>query len=330
MDAGSGTAYLVRTMNSQPGSMLRTTLAGIDLASPIVLAAGTAGVLSETADILDLSRIGAVMTKSITPQPREGNPPWRVLPERGAMLNAIGLANPGIDAFLREYAPRIGKVACPVIGSAAGFCIEDYVHVVSGFALADNMAAVELNVSCPNVHGGVEFGADAGALGELVRACRQAWGPRPLIVKLPPVAIGTPTGIVGLAQAAVEAGADALTLCNTVPAMSIDVHERKPRLANVTGGLSGPAIHPIVTRLIHLVYRGFAREAGVPIIGLGGVTRWEDAAAFVLAGASAVGIGTGLFIDTKSPIRVNRGLESWVRRQGAATIGELVGRLERP
>lgn len=330
MDATSGTAYLVRTMTSQPGSRLRTTLAGIDLASPVILAAGTAGVLSETADILDLSRIGAVVTKSITPLAREGNAPWRVLPERGAMLNAIGLANPGIDAFLREYAPRIGKVDCPVIGSAAGFSIEDYVHVVSGFALAEKMAAVELNVSCPNVHGGVEFGADAGALSELVGACRQAWGPRPLIVKLPPVAIGTPTGIVGLAQAAVEAGADVLTLCNTVPAMSIDVHERRPRLANGTGGLSGPAIHPIVTRLIYLVYQQFARDAGVPIIGLGGVTRWEDAAAFVLAGASAVGIGTGLFIDTKSPMRVNRGLESWIRRQGAATIGDLRGRLERP
>ncbi len=310
--------------------MLRTTLAGLDLAWPIVLAAGTAGVLTETADILDLSRIGAVVTKSITPEPRRGNLPWRVLPERGAMLNAIGLANPGIDAFLREYAPKIGAVACPVIGSAAGFSIEDYVHVVSGFALCEKMAGVELNVSCPNVHGGVEFGADAGALGELVRACREAWGSRPLIVKLPPVVIGTPTGIVELAEAAVQAGAGALTLCNTVPAMSIDVHERRPRLANVTGGLSGPAIHPIVTRLIHLVYQRFAREAGVPIIGLGGVTRWEDAAAFVLAGASAVGIGTGLFIDTKSPMKVIRGLECWVRRQGAASIDQLVGRLERP
>lgn len=330
MDAGSGWAYLVRTMASDARALLRTTLAGMDLASPIVLAAGTAGVLAETGDILDLSRIGAVVTKSITPEPREGNRPWRVLPERGAMLNAIGLANPGIDRFMSEHAPRIGAVACKVIGSAAGFSIADYVRVVSGFADSAAMAAVELNVSCPNVHGGVEFGADAGALRELVAAAREAWGDRPLIVKLPPVAVGTPTGMVDLARAAAEAGASALTLCNTVPAMAIDVETRRAKLANVTGGLSGPAVHPIVTRLIHLVYTGFAREAGVPIIGLGGVTRWQDAGEFVLAGATAVGIGTGLFIDTRSPVKVLRGLERWVQRQGATSIGSLVGRLEKP
>lgn len=328
MDAGSGPTYLVQNMASDPRALLRTNLAGLDLASPIVLAAGTAGVLAETADILDLSLIGAVVTKSITPQPREGNPPWRVVPERGAMLNAIGLANPGIDGFMGKHAPQIGAVACKVIGSAAGFSIADYVCVAGGFAECNAMAAMELNVSCPNVHGGVEFGADAGALRELVSAAREAWGKRPLIVKLPPVAIGTPTGIVDLSRAAVEAGADVLTLCNTVPAMAIDVETRRPKLANVTGGLSGPAVHPITTRLIHLAHSGFAREARVPIIGLGGVTRWQDAAEFVLAGATAVGIGTGLFIDTRSPMKVLRGLGRWVQGQGETSVASLVGRLE--
>lgn len=309
-------------------NLLRTTLAGMDLASPIVLAAGTAGVLAETADVIDLRRVGAVVTKSITPEPREGNPPWRVVPERGAMLNAIGLANPGIEGFRREYAPRIDSVPCRVIASAAGFSVDDYVRVVRGFSQTPGLAAVELNVSCPNVRGGVEFGADTGALREVVAAAREAWGGRPLIVKLPPVTIGTPMAIVDLARSAVEAGADALTLCNTVPAMAIDVASRRPKMANITGGMSGPAIHPIVTRLIHLVYAGFARDAGVPIVGLGGVTRWEDAAAFVLAGATAVGIGTGLFIDTRSPIRILRGLEKWVHTQGAASIRDLVGRLD--
>lgn len=308
--------------------VLKTTLAGMDLSSPIVLAAGTAGVVAEAADVVDLHRIGAVVTKSITPEPRTGNPPWRVVPERAAMLNAIGLANPGMERFIRDHAGQIGAMPCRVIASAAGFSIDDYVQVVRAFASIPGLAAVELNVSCPNVHGGVEFGADPGALREVVAEARQAWPGRPLIVKLPPVAIGTPVGIVELARSAVEAGADALTLCNTVPAMSIDVASRRPRLANLTGGLSGPAIHPIVTRLIHLVYTRFARHAGVPIIGLGGVMRWEDAAAFVLAGASAVGIGTGLFIDTRIPIRVVRGLERWVHAHGLASFGELVGRLE--
>ncbi|GAB4383590.1 MAG: dihydroorotate dehydrogenase [Phycisphaerales bacterium] len=308
--------------------VLKTTLAGMDLNSPIVLAAGTAGVVAEAADILDLRRVGAVVTKSITPKPRTGNPPWRIVPERAAMLNAIGLANPGLEAFSRDHAGQVGSLPCPVIASAAGFSIDDYVDVVRAFASIPGLAAVELNVSCPNVHGGVEFGADPGALREVVAETRKAWLGRPLIVKLPPVAIGTPVGIVELARSAVEAGADVLTLCNTIPAMSIDVASTRPRLANLTGGLSGPAIHPIVTRLIHLVYTRFARDAGVPIIGLGGVMRWQDAAAFVLAGASAVGIGTGLFIDTRIPIRVVRGLERWVHAHHAASIGELVGRLQ--
>jgi dihydroorotate dehydrogenase (NAD+) catalytic subunit len=322
-----------------PSPLLRTRLAGLDLASPVILAAGTAGVLDETAGVMDLSRVGAVTTKSITPEGREGNAPMRVAPVAAGMLNAIGLANPGIDRFVAEFAPRASTLPCRVIGSAAGFSVGDYERVAGALSACEGIDAVELNVSCPNVHGGPEFGADTEALGEVVAAARVAMGERagagsgagggkPLLVKLPPVAIGTPTDIVALARAAIEAGADALTLCNTMQGMAIDVHTRKPLLGNITGGLSGPALHPITLRLIHLVYQAVAKDAAIPIIGLGGVTRWEDAAAFILAGATAVGIGTAAFADTRRPVKIAKRLERWVRSQGVGSIADLTGRLE--
>jgi dihydroorotate dehydrogenase (NAD+) catalytic subunit len=316
-----------------PPSSLRTTLCGLDLVSPVILAAGTAGTLDEASGVVDLSRVGALVTKSITPEPREGNAPMRVAPLAVGMLNAVGLANPGVERFVAEYAPRAGGLACPVIGSAAGFSVADYGLVAGALAGCVGVAAVELNVSCPNVHGGPEFGADPGALAEVVAAAREAVGDRlgggrPLIVKLPPVAIGTPATIVDLARVAIEHGADGLTIANTVPGMGVDVRTRRPLLGNVTGGLSGPAVHPVVLRLVHVVYRGVARDAGVPIIGLGGVLGWEDAAAFVLAGASAVGVGTASFVDPRGATRVLRGLGRWVASQGAGSIADLVGTLE--
>lgn len=317
----------------KPPTSLATTLCGLELASPIILAAGTAGTLDEAAGVMDLSRIGAIVTKSITPEPRDGNAPMRVAPVRVGMLNAIGLANPGIDRFIAEHAPRAAALPCRVIASAAGFSVQDYQRVTQAFAACDGLDAVELNVSCPNVHGGPEFGADPAAITEVVTAARSALGTRsgggkPLLVKLPPVAIGTPATIVDLARAAIDAGADAITLANTTPGMGIDVHSRRPLLGNTTGGLSGPAVHPIVLRLIHLVYQGVARDANIPIVGLGGILTWEDAAAFILAGASAVGVGTASFADTKGPTRLLKGLQKWVRSQDAASIAQLVGTLK--
>lgn len=305
----------------------------MDLASPIILAAGTAGVLDETSGVMDLARIGAIVTKSLTPEPRAGNEPLRVAPVRAGMLNAIGLANPGIDRFVDEIAPRASALPCRVIGSVAGFCAQDYELVAGKLGACEGIDAVELNVSCPNVHGGPEFGTDVGALTEVVAAARKAIGQRAnggkaLFVKLPPVSIGTPTTIVDLAKAAIEGGADALTLCNTTPGMAIDVHARRPVLGHVTGGLSGPAVHPIVLRLIHLVYQGVARDAGVPIVGLGGVLRWDDAAAFVLAGASAVGVGTAMFANTRGPTKIIKGLDKWVGKQQVGSIAELTGMLK--
>ncbi len=317
-------------------SMLATDLAGLRLRNPVILAAGTAGTLDEMAGVLDLSRVGAVVTKSITPQPREGNATWRILESKAGMLNAIGLANVGLDDFEAHVAPRIAGVPTAVVGSVAGFSVEDYVRVAGAMGEVEAIAAVELNVSCPNVRHGTEFGADPRLLRELVQAVRAALPRTRLFVKLSPVAIGTPHGIADLVRAAIDAGAqpagpnrrpgaDGLTIANTVPAMGIDVATRRPRLANVTGGLSGPAVHPIAVKLVYDAYRLVCRETGTPIIGCGGVQAWEDAAELILAGASAVQMGTALFADPRAPLRVARGLERWVRGQGAAGIGELVG-----
>ncbi|MCC5821765.1 MAG: dihydroorotate dehydrogenase [Phycisphaerales bacterium] len=304
---------------------LRTELCGVPLRTPVLLAAGTAGTLDETAEILDLSRIGGVVTKSITRQARDGNPEPRITWTRAGMLNAIGLANPGVDAFAEQVAPRAGAMPCPVIGSIAGFSIEDYVAVAGAMEAAEGIPIAELNVSCPNVHGGVEFGADLGALSELVRAVRPVLASTKLLVKLSPITVGTPHTPADLARVAADSGADGLTLCNTIPAMGIDVRTRRPLLANVTGGLSGPAVHPVVVKIVHDVHRRFAREAGLPIVAAGGVTRWQDAAEFILAGASAVQVGAGTFADPKAAEKIARGLAKWVRDQGHTAVVDLVG-----
>ncbi len=289
----------------------------------MVLAAGTCGYLDEMADALDLSRVGGIVTKSITARPREGNKTWRVWPVAGGMLNAVGLANVGLEVFEREIGPRVKDAPTTVLGSVSGFSIEDYASVAGMMDGVDGMKGIELNLSCPNVHGGMEFGASAGAAGELVRAVDGVVKRLKTFVKLSPKT----ADIVGVARACVEAGADGLVIGNTFPAMAIDVETRKPVLSRGTGGLSGPAIHPIAVRLVHEVYTAFARDAGVPIVGVGGVTTWKEAAEFVLAGASAVEMGTALFADPRAPLRVVSGLEKWVRRQGCSRIGELVGRV---
>jgi len=305
---------------------LETTLAGVRLRNPVVLAAGTAGELDEIADALPLDRIGAITTKSITREPRGGNAPWRLIELPVGMLNAIGLANPGIEAFVRDTLPRAAQLPCPVFASAAGHSIDDYIAVASAFDGRREVALIELNVSCPNTATGLQFGDDPRLLADLLRAVRPAVMHTRLFVKLSPGA----GDLVRLAEAAVAGGADGLTLVNTFPALAIDPETRRPRLARGAGGLSGPAIHPIAVRVVHDVHRLVTRGAAIPIIGLGGVLRWEDAAEFILAGASAVGIGTGLFVDPRLPLEVVRGVDAWATRQGVASIRELVGAMEAP
>ncbi len=303
---------------------LATDLLGVSLRNPILLAAGTAGYLDEMADAVDLTTVGGLVTKSITARPRPGNKTWRILDSRAGMLNAIGLANMGVEHYGEHIAPRAGSLPCVVVGSVAGFSIDDYIKVAAMFDDAASVPIVELNVSCPNVHGGTVFGHDAAKLGELLAAVRPVLANTKMLAKLAPDA----PDIVATARASVEAGADGLTISNTMPAMAIDVDTRRPRLAATTGGLSGPAIHPIAVRLVHMVYRAVAKQAGVPIVGAGGVSTWEDAAEFILAGASAVEMGTALFADPKSPRKVARGLEKWVARQGCSSISQLVGEVD--
>tara|TARA_R110002072_G_scaffold42064_19_gene118532 strand:+ start:117251 stop:118207 length:957 start_codon:yes stop_codon:yes gene_type:complete len=309
-------------------SRLSTTLAGVELVSPIVLAAGTAGMLDEMGELAKLSRIGAIVAKSITKEPRAGNAFPRITFTRAGMINAIGLANPGLDRFEQEIAPRVVGVDTNIIGSIAGDSIEDYCSVARVMEATQGIRIVELNVSCPNVHSGLEFGADPIALAELVSAAAAELKTTKVFVKLSPITVGTPHTIVDLARVALESGAHGLTLTNTVPAMGIDVHTRKPILSNTTGGLSGPAIHPIVVRLVHLVRTGLAQNgkfATTPIMAAGGVTRWEDAAEFVLAGANVVQIGAGSFANPRAASKVSKGLDKWVAKMGCANISELVG-----
>jgi dihydroorotate dehydrogenase (NAD+) catalytic subunit len=306
-------------------TLLTTQLAGMTLQNPVILAAGTAGLLDEMQDVLDLSRVGGVTTKSITRLPREGNATWRIIEHRAGMLNAIGLANPGFEEYEKHVLPRAARVPAAVIGSVAGFSIDDYVVVAAMFDDWHDrgIKAVEINVSCPNVQTGTEFEHSPALLGELLRAVRPVVKRVPLILKLSP----TSREVVALARTAVSEAhrVDAITISNTIPGMAVNVKSRQPRLANVTGGFSGPGLHPVSVRLVHEVYRKVAKDAGVPLIGAGGVMTWRDAAEFILVGARAVQMGTALFADPRSPLGVVKGLAKWVRSQGCSNIGELVG-----
>lgn len=300
---------------------LATELCGVRLANPVIAAAGTCGYVRELADALDPAALGAITTKSITREPREGNAPWRMWGVPGGMLNAIGLANIGLERFLAEKLPGAASLGCTLIGSMAGHSIDDYLALAAAFDREPLIPIVELNVSCPNTADGLQFGEHPPSLLALLRTVRPALGRTKMLVKLSPN-VGD---IVAMARAAIDGGADGLTLINTVSAMAIDVESRTTRLSRGAGGMSGPAIHPLAVRMVHDVYHHVARDAKIPIVGLGGVDVWQDAAEFVLAGATCVGIGTGLFVDPRTPIAVIKGLDRWVERQGCSSIRELIG-----
>lgn len=303
---------------------LSVSLGRVRLTNPVLTVSGTCGYGPEYSPYLDLSKLGAFTTKAVTPEPRAGNEPDRICEVRAGMLNAIGLANVGLKAFIAEKIPEIRKLGCPVFVNVAGHAIDDYVTVCRALDPLPEVAGLELNVSCPNVADGLVFGTDPGLLRELTAAVRRVVTRALLIVKLSP----NVSDISKMAQAAIAGGAEALSIINTLLGMAIDIDTWRPMLANGTGGLSGPAIKPVAIQMVNRVYREVARDARVPIIGMGGVQTWEDAVEFLLAGASAVGVGTALFIDPTTPMKICDGLADYLRRRGLASVRELVGQLK--
>jgi len=279
-------------------------IAGIKMKNPVMVASGTFGYGEEYSELIDLNKLGAIVTKSITLNPRPGNPPPRICETPAGMLNSIGLQNDGLKVFIEKQLPFLSKFDVPVIVNVAGETIDEYVEVSRTLSREPMVKGIELNISCPNVKkGGMAFGIDPKATKELIEEVR-ASTKLPLIAKLSP----NVTDITVIAKAAVSAGADALSLINTVLGMAIDIKTKKPKLATVTGGLSGPAIKPIAIRMVWQV----AQVVKVPIIGIGGIMNAEDAYEFLLAGASAVQIGTANFVDVETPIKIIEGLNKYM------------------
>jgi dihydroorotate dehydrogenase (NAD+) catalytic subunit len=302
---------------------MRVSLAGLELVNPVIAASGTFGYGIEFEEIVSLERIGGFVTKGISLEPMAGHTAPRIIQTAAGMLNAIGLQNVGVEDFLSRKLPPLSRYPrCKVIINVFGHTVGEYIAVIERLNQAEGIAAYELNVSCPNVHaGGMAFGADPGSLEYLVSRAKSA-SMRPLIVKLSP----NVTSIANMAKIAEQAGADALSLTNTFLAMSIDAETRQPRLSNVTGGLSGPAIKPIALRMVYEA----ARAVTVPILGMGGIVTPEDAVEFLLAGATAVQVGTASYADPRAVERLARGLESWCRNHQVERVASLTRALETP
>lgn len=290
------------------------------LKNPVLTASGTFGYGLEFTPFLDLARLGGFVSKGLSPRPREGNPPARIVETPSGMLNTIGLQNVGVDAFIAEKLPRLRGVDTAIVANVFGETEAEYAEVCAKLDDCDGVAAIELNVSCPNTdEGGMIFGNDERALAAVVARARKATTRLPLIVKLSP----NVTDIRVMARAAEGEGADALSLVNTFVGMAIDVPRRRPVLAKISGGLSGPAIRPLA---VFLTWQT-AQAVSIPLIGMGGIADARDALEFILAGASAVQVGTSNFVHPDAAIRVLDGLEAWLIEQGVASVRELVGAL---
>ncbi|MFY9720252.1 MAG: dihydroorotate dehydrogenase [Candidatus Cybelea sp.] len=303
-------------VNAQPS--LATRIGKLELAYPTLMGSGCYGSGEEFAPFADLSKIGGIVLKSVTRFPRLGNPTPRLVHTPAGMLNAIGLQNPGIEWYLERELHKYANRPCRIVGSVAGFSIDDYAYVCERLAARDEVEAVELNVSCPNVASeGETFGCDPDLTARVVEAARGTTD-KTLIVKLSP----NVTDIVAIARQAEAAGADALAVVNTVRGMAIDVETWQPRLGNITGGLSGPAIRPIAVLAVYEI----ARAVSIPIIGQGGIEDLTDALEFFLAGATAISIGTANFTDPRIPERIAAELQTYLGRRNLGSVTEIVGR----
>lgn len=294
-------------------------LAGIEMKNPVTVASGTFGYGREFAEFIDLNRIGGICTKGTSLKPRPGNKPPRVHETTAGMLNSIGLQNPGVEYFMDNDLPFLKKFDTKIIVNACGSSIEEYVELAKVLNTLD-IDGVELNLSCPNVKAGcMAFGTTYEGVKEVTKQVRKVLD-KPLIVKLTP----NVTSIVEPAKGAQDAGADGVSLINTLLGMSIDIHKRKPHLANNMGGLSGPAVKPVAVRMVYQV----AQAVNIPILGLGGIVTGEDAIEFMLAGAQAISIGTGNFIAPDIPIKVVEGIEKYMKQYNIEDINSIIGTVQ--
>lgn len=301
-------------------SRLGVSLCGISLRTPVLAASGTFGYGVEFKALTELDQIGGIVVKGLSREPMEGNPAPRLYESSAGMINSIGLQNIGVRAFVKDKLPELHGCGTSIFANVFGYTVDDYTEVVRVLEDAEGVAGYELNVSCPNTrHGGIYFSNDCALLGELVSAVRPV-AKRPVIVKLSP----NVARIEPLAVAAQDAGADAISLVNTFVALAIDAETRQPRIGAGFGGLSGPAIKPIALRMVYEA----ARAVKIPVIGMGGIASGVDAAEFLIAGASAVEVGTANFWDPSSPVRIARELDRFLERHNAAGVTELVGTLK--
>lgn len=296
---------------------LSVDLGGVKLNNPVIVASGTFGYGREYEDYMNIAELGAVIVKGTTLNPRPGNPAPRITETPSGMLNAIGLENPGVDIFVQEHLPYLAQKNVTVIANIAGNTVDEYAAIAARLEGKAGIAGIELNISCPNVkQGGMQFGTDPGLVKEVVEAVKSATT-LPVIPKLSP----NVTDIVAIARAAWKGGADALSMINTLMGMAIDIKTRRPVLANVVGGLSGPAIKPVALRMVCQVYR----EIPLPILGGGGIMNTNDALEFILAGATAVSIGTANFINPRAGIDIIDGIGQYLDECGMADISEFIG-----
>lgn len=299
---------------------LSVNIGGLKLKNPVMTASGTFGYGEEFSDFIDIARIGGILMKGTTLHKREGNPYPRMAETPSGMLNAVGLQNKGVNYFVEHIYPRVKDVDTNIIVNVSGSTIEDYIETASIINELDNIAAIELNISCPNVkQGGMSFGVTTQGAEEVTKAVRSVYR-KPLIVKLSP----NVTDISEIARAVENGGADSVSLINTLLGMAIDAERKKPILSTITGGLSGPAVKPIALRMVWQV----SKAVKIPVIGMGGIMTWKDAIEFFLAGASAIQIGTANFIDPTATIKVIEGIEEFLNRHNHKSIHEIIGALE--
>lgn len=296
---------------------LAVDVGGVKMKNPVTTASGTFGFGPEYSPFVDLNCLGAIVVKGTTLRPRLGNPTPRIVETPAGILNAIGLQNPGVDQFINKALPYLRDFNVPVIVNISGDSVEDYAQLAGRLDGADGVAGLEVNISCPNVKkGGMQFGSDPNMAAEVVNAVRDSTR-LPVIVKLSP----NVTSIVAVAENVANAGANALSMINTLLGMAIDIRKRKPVLGNVMGGLSGPAVRPVAVRAVWQVYR----EVGLPIIGMGGIVTAEDALEFIMAGATAVAVGTANFVNPRATMDIIKGIENFMLKNGIRDINQLVG-----